>query len=354
MLTMLGVAIAVGSFITLYGLSRSVHENVQQSFDEHGADLTVRRRGIAEPFGGTIPQSLTPQIAAIPGVAAVAGQLITFAATDNDDHVIAVGWAKDSFYWQNVPLEKGSLPQPGQRRFALVGNDIARALQKDVGDNITLLGEQFPIIGITHYSSLINRNQVIVDLTDLQDLTFRAGAVTFLSIKLEHPRDKAEADRIAKEIEALGQLSVSTSEGVFRNDSLLGLLSAVSTSMAWVALLMGILMVLNTLLMAVLERTREMGILSAIGWSKGRIMGALVIEGFILSGIGSVVGVLLGIAGSHLLSSIPAIGRYVAVRPTFDLVAATAVAAILLGVLASLYPAWMATRQSPADALERA
>ena len=55
-LTALGVALAVGSFITLYGLSRSVQENVQQSFEERGTDLTVRRRGIAEPFGGTMPQ----------------------------------------------------------------------------------------------------------------------------------------------------------------------------------------------------------------------------------------------------------------------------------------------------------
>ena len=53
-LTILGVAFAVGSFIALYGLSRSVHENVERSFDEHGTDLTVKRRGIAEPFGGTI------------------------------------------------------------------------------------------------------------------------------------------------------------------------------------------------------------------------------------------------------------------------------------------------------------
>ena len=67
---------------------------------------------------------------------------------------------------------------------------------------------------------------------------------------------------------------------MLKNDSLVGLLDAVSSSMAWVALLMGVLMVLNTLLMAVLERTREIGILSAIGWSKERIMGALVIEGF--------------------------------------------------------------------------
>ena len=78
---------------------------------------------------------------------------------------------------------------------------------------------------------------------------------------------------------------------MLKNDSLVGLLDAVSSSMAWVALLMGVLMVLNTLLMAVLERTREIGILSAIGWSKERIMGALVIEGFLLSALGSGLGI---------------------------------------------------------------
>jgi putative ABC transport system permease protein len=124
--------------------------------------------------------------------------------------------------------------------------------------------------------------------------------------------------------------------------------------MAWVALLMGVLMVLNTLLMAVLERTREIGILSAIGWSKQRIMGALVIEGFILSALGSVAGIVIGVVGSRLLSAIPAIGRYVAVKPTLGLIAATALAAIILGVLGSFYPALVATRQSPAAALERA
>jgi putative ABC transport system permease protein len=88
-LTALGVALAVGSFITLYGLSRSVQENVQQSFEERGTDLTVRRRGVAEPFGGTMPQTIIPEIAKIPGVAAVSGQVLSFAATDNDDHVLA-------------------------------------------------------------------------------------------------------------------------------------------------------------------------------------------------------------------------------------------------------------------------
>ena len=290
-LTMLGVALAVGSFITLYGLSRSVQENVQQSFEERGTDLTVKRRGIAEPFGGTMPQSIIPEIAKIPGVAAVSGQLLSFAATDNDDHVIAFGWASDSFYWPMVPSRRAPA-QPDERKVALIGKDIARTLDKHVGDDLTLLGDKFRIIGLTNYASIINRNAVIVGLADLQEVTFRTGAVTYISVKLKPPGGPDEGDRVAKAIEALGQLSVTKSEDMLRNDSLIGLLSAVSTSMAWVSLLMGVLMVLNTLLMAVLERTREIGILSAIGWSKQRIMGALVIEGFILSALGSVVGIV--------------------------------------------------------------
>jgi putative ABC transport system permease protein len=124
--------------------------------------------------------------------------------------------------------------------------------------------------------------------------------------------------------------------------------------MAWVALLMGILMVFNTLLMAVLERTREIGILSAVGWSPARVMGALVMEGLIYSAAGSAVGTVFGVIGSHLLSSVPAIGRYIAVRPTPDLIAATVLVTIALGILGSWYPAWLATRRDPASALARA
>lgn len=353
-LTALGVALAVGSFITLYGLSRSVYYNTQQSIDEHGTDLTVKRRGAAELFGGSIPDTVVPAIRRVPGVAAAGGELLSLATTDQDEHVLAAGWGPDSFFWQDTPLKEGRLPKPGEEKIALLGIDLAETLQKRTGDTISLLDEPFRVIGITRFNSVINRNIVVVPLADLQRLTFRTGALTFVSVKLAHPGDEAEAASVVKAIAGLGDYLTLKSDTVMQNDSLLGLLRAVSSAMAWVALLMGVLMVLNTLLMAVLERTREIGILSAIGWSPGRIMGALVIEGFILSVIGSCLGIIFGIAGSRILSAIPAIGRYVAVEPTVPLVAATALAATALGILGSFYPAWVATKQSPSLALSHA
>ncbi len=353
-LTAAGVALAVGSFITLYGLSQSVEQNVEQSIEEHGADLTVRRSGTAELFGGTIPESVGARIAQVPGVAAVSSELLSLVGTDRDEHVLAAGWAQDSFFWQNVPLEEGRLPRAGERKVALVGIDLARAMQKHAGDSIGLLEEEFKIVGITRFNSIINRNIVVVPLADMQELTFRPDVVTFFSVKLAHPQDSTEVEHVARDIEALGGLSATRSENVMRNDSMIGLLRAVSRSMAWVALLMGVLMVLNTLLMSVLERTREIGILAAIGWSTKRITGAIVIEGVILSAIGSIAGVVIGVLGCQLLNVIPAIGHFVAVRPTLGLVIATAAAAVVLGILGSFYPAWLATRQSPAVALGRA
>ena len=353
-LTILGVGFAVGSFITLYGLSGSIDDNARQSVDERNAHLTLSRRGAAEIFGSTMTEAIGQRLASISGVTAVTGELIVLASTDHGAHVLAVGWPEDSFFWNSVPLREGRLPQPGERKVVVIGPGIAQSLGKRLGDAISLMDESFRIIGVSRYASLINRNAILAPLADLQELTFRTGLVTFLYVRVASPDDPAAVERISRAIEAQAAVTVATSEAMLANDRLVGMTRAISKAMAWIALFMGVLMVLNTLLMAVIERTREIGILSAIGWSPPRIMGALVVEGMVLSMIGSAVGILLGIFGSQLLGAIPAIGRFIEVTPTTGLILATAAAAVGLGIVGSLYPAWVATRLDPAAALERA
>jgi putative ABC transport system permease protein len=116
---------------------------------------------------------------------------------------------------------------------------------------------------------------------------------------------------------------------------------------------MSALNVLNALVMATQERTREIGILAAIGWSNGQIMMSIVVEGIIMCVIGCVLGVLLSFLAALAFPHIPAIGNLLSFRPSGRLITPVLAAAFALCILGSLFPAWRAVRMVPAEALRR-
>jgi putative ABC transport system permease protein len=105
--------------------------------------------------------------------------------------------------------------------------------------------------------------------------------------------------------------------------------------------------------MAIQERTREIGIFSAIGWSGGRIMKSVVAEGMVLWAIGCALGVALSVAAAYAVSYVPVIGPLIPVRPGVALIAPVVAAALALCMLGALVPAWRAARMLPAEALRR-
>ena len=120
-----------------------------------------------------------------------------------------------------------------------------------------------------------------------------------------------------------------------------------------IAALMSALNVMTALAMATQERTREIGIFSAIGWSGGRIMESIVVEGMALWAIGSALGVALSFGIAYAVPYIPVVGRLIAFQPGVALIVPVAGAALVLCVLGSLLPAWRAARMLPAEALRR-
>jgi putative ABC transport system permease protein len=128
----------------------------------------------------------------------------------------------------------------------------------------------------------------------------------------------------------------------------------VSLAISIIALTTAGLSVLNVLLMAVQERTRETGIMMAIGWSDRRITATIVLEGIMTGLAGCVVGVPLGLVACLFFDRLPVIGTYLSFRPSLAIIAPCVAAAFLLSVLGSLYPAWRAVSLTPAEALRRA
>jgi putative ABC transport system permease protein len=118
-----------------------------------------------------------------------------------------------------------------------------------------------------------------------------------------------------------------------------------------VAILVGGVGVLNTMLMSVFERTREIGVLRALGWGRRRILGLIMREALMLGLLGGLAGIAIALGLVVLLQSIPMIGLAIdAVWSTQIFVRALSVA-LLLGLVGGLYPAFRATRLTPIEAL---
>jgi putative ABC transport system permease protein len=276
-----------------------------------------------------------------------------FAPTANDRSVLTQGWPDASDLWKKVPLSGGRVPAPGERGVAVLGEGAAIALGKKIDDEIQILGENFKVIGTANYTAIVNRGVALLPLSDLQKISSRPEQVTVIHVNVERGSALANLEQIKAAVEALGNLSASTANEVLNKDRNFAILDAVSLAISIIAIIMGAIYVLNALVMATQERTREIGIFAAIGWSKGRIMASIVIEGILMCVIGCGLGLLLSFGAAFAFPYIPAIGNLVSFKPSAQLIAPILAAAFVLCVLGSLFPAWRAVRMLPAEALRR-
>jgi len=352
-LSILGVGLAVGSALALMSLSRSIDASTREGFDEMGDDLVVMQKGASDIFGGFIPEDTVERVAAVAGVARAAGELFMFAPAGNERSLLTQGWADGSYLWKKVPLREGRVPGAGERAVAVLGEGAAASLGKKLDDSVEIFGQKFNVIGIANYTSTINRGLVLLPLTDLQAASLRPHQVTVIHVNTARGTPPADTGRVKGAIDALGGLSAATADEVLSKDRNFKILDAVSLAISIIAVLMGAIYVLNALIMATQERTREIGVFAAIGWSKRLIMASIVVEGVLLCVAGCVLGLGLSFAASLAFPHIPAIGDLVSFKPNAALIVPTLAAALLLCVAGSLLPAWRAVRMLPAEALRR-
>jgi putative ABC transport system permease protein len=352
-LCVLGIAVAVGVALALLSLARSVQEGARAGLDEIGGDLIVTPKNASSLFSGFIPDTALGRIAAVPGVTQMSGALVALAPSGDAGSVLTFGWPEGSFLWKKVPLRTGRVPAAGESRVAVLGDTAAAALGRKLNDEIDLFGQTFKVIGIAGYASSINRGVVLVPLADLQDVSYRPRQVTIAHVDVADASDRSDVARIRDAIQATGKVVAAPAAEVLDHDRNFIVLELLSLAAAFVAVVMSGLNVVTALAMAAQERTREIGIFSAIGWSGGRIMESIVIEGVMLWAIGCALGVALSFAAAYAVPYIPVIGRLIAFRPGVALIVPVVGAALVLCVLGALLPAWRAARMLPAEALRR-
>jgi len=135
-------------------------------------------------------------------------------------------------------------------------------------------------------------------------------------------------------------------------NSALGSIDSASWAISILAIVIGGVGVINTMIMTVFERTREIGVLKAVGWRNSRILGMILGESIVLTLIAAVVGIVVGIVGVEvLLSFTPTFGELIKPVLTLDTLLRAFGVAFLVGVIGGLYPAYRASRLAPTEAL---
>jgi putative ABC transport system permease protein len=189
-----------------------------------------------------------------------------------------------------------------------------------------------------------------MSLSKLQNLT---GSTDEVSLVLVKASDSSNANSLADTIEQKysNELSTSTSlSGMERMNQGLDVISSGSWAVSLLAILVGGIIVIVTMTKAVTERTREIGVLRAIGWTKQRVMVMILGESLLLSIIAIVIGLVIGIGLVELISTTQLLRGIV---PAFSalLILKGIGVALFLGIIGGIYPAYRASRLAPTEAL---
>lgn len=249
-----------------------------------------------------------------------------------------------------VGIVSGRVFKPGHREI-LLGQKSARRLGLDVGDQLTFGRSQtYSISGIYSLGIDFLDGGFFLELAEAQTLLRRADRVNLAFISTDN---NSKVSQVLTSIENQFPDYIAVPGGeLTSNIGPVSMIKALMASISAIALAVSSIIVMNTLFMTLTEKTKEIGILMAIGWRRGMIMKIVIYESLLICIIGAIIGFVLAYPALALLNSLPAIGpSWLPESPTPTLLIEAVGLAALLGCVSALYPAFYTTKLLPAQAL---
>ena len=352
LLTVIGVAVGVSIVVALASVARGFRSQVNGMFAAGEAHLILSRRGASDPILSYLPDALLADLRAHPAVADA--HPVVFAARQTADLAAFVfyGTTPGSPFLEQMRVVEGApLYGPGLPEHRIVlGRRAAENLGKAVGDTVRIGRHEHTVTGLFESATPLVDAGALLPYTDAQAAAGLDGkASTFLvQIREMTPEGLRAAEQALEaafpEVEAT---SPAQWTDAFKEFELADQTVAVFTLLA---VAIGGISVMNTMLMSVFERTRELGVLQAIGWSRGMVLREVLAEALLVATAGGPLGIALGIG------VVEAVGSF----RQFSWIAGHYAPAVLLtslavgfgmGVVGAAYPAWRAIRIQPVEAL---
>ena len=313
-----------------------------------GADILVQPPG-ASLFmgvsGAPVSAKLADKLRQLPHVTAVAPVVAQLSTSGNVQVIDGIDLPSFEAVGGPLPYLSGG---PFQGPFSMIIDDLeAGSKHRKVGDKVEVLNHEFTITGIVEHGRGARQ---FVPLATLQDIIGAQGKASIFYVKLDNPNNADEVVREIKDVPGMAQygvhsvkeyLSLMTSSGVPG-------LNTVINVVIGIAMIIGFIVIFQAMYAAVMERTREIGILKSLGAGKLYIVGAILRETLLIA----IAGVILGIAISYAArSGLKAHFQTLPLMITSAWLIRATIIAIIGSLLGALYPALKAAQKDPIDAL---
>jgi putative ABC transport system permease protein len=367
-LTASGVAIAIAALFSLLSFQQGYRDGVRQELDRLGAHVLVVPKGC--PYDATsialhgaswpcyLKERYLDEVRATPGVAIAAPALMSASYDTTGQQTVLVGIDTNMLALKPGWRINGGFPaKPGE---ILAGSDVAQRSRWHTGQGVSLpgLGGSSAVIkGILSPTHGAEDAFIFVRLADAQSWLHRPNELTHILVHLKDPNDVDGVVQQLRGCDAGLYMNVVPLSHLFQ--TIQGVVSSTRLLLGCIALV-GLLSagagVTNTLLMAVAERTREIGVFRALGASRSQIFRLFWLETLQVCLAGAFGGVILAYLASTtveswLRSKLPFTPTEPFIQFQGWIAAVCVAAAVVLGTLAGFLPAWRATLLAPTEAM---
>ncbi|MBN2167841.1 MAG: ABC transporter permease [Actinobacteria bacterium] len=366
-LTVFGIVVGIFALTVLGGLSARLNQQAKGARDWFTASISVVPSG-GSLFGGGgerfFEYSIVNGILTVPGVKNAAAGIGTPLKSSQGfslgapELIIGLDLAQAQDLFKILPLSEGRAPEEGDRRKVALGNQIAKNLGASVGGTVQLRDERFEVVGIFEPTLSAPDQFGFVSYPDGLELFQKANPyiqqAQIATVVYVVPRSGTDPEALAAKLnEQLADVRVISPKEAEQQISQFSLVfNAILLGSALIALIVGGLSIINTMVMSVSERTREIGLKKAIGAETRTILGEYLFESAGMGLLGGLIGTGLGVLMIFVLNNATKSNNVTVFGITVTVVVGPIIFATVLGGLAGIVPALRAARLKPVDSLK--
>ncbi|MGN0176701.1 MAG: ABC transporter permease [Methanobrevibacter sp.] len=347
-LAIVGIAIGIVVIVALGGITDGLVNTFEDTIHAGGADFSISGKETGDSAYGTntIDAGWTEKISNVSGVDEAYPIYVVLTSVGDDYMNTLIGIDSEGSKLADISMKEGRIFEDNASE-VILGEIYAEDNNYSVGEDIKINGEDFEVVGIYETGDQSMAGGVFTSISKVGELMDDKDSISNIYVKVEKGEDP---QTVADRIDAKYGDNITTVTSVMEMTQMadmLNMLQASTWAISLLAIVVGGLGIINTMLMSVFERTREIGVLKAVGWSNKKILTMIIGESLVITIVSAIIGSLIGFTACTILG--PQMGINPLFTPKIFIQAFTI--AIVVGIIGGLYPAIKAIKLPPTEAL---